>query len=63
MVACMKMPRAKLLPVEVQSIQLTVYSMFWLSREREEFVDAVELDALDIDLAPDDGLKPEAAPM
>ena len=59
----MKMPRAKFLPVEAQSTQLTVYStLLVLLLQVEELVDAVELDALVVDAARDDGLQPKLRP-
>ena len=60
---CMKMPRAKFLPVEVQSIQLTVYSMCcdWAVRSRNSST-PVELDALVVDFAADDGFEGELRP-
>jgi len=43
----------KVLPVEAQSTQLTVYSNCWYCRFRSRnSVDAVELDSLVVDLAP-----------
>ena len=59
----MKMPRAKLRPVEVTVDPADgVLDVLALLGEVEELVDAVELDALVVDHAGDDGLEAQGRP-
>ena len=58
-----KRPRAKFLPVETQSTQLTVYSTFWYSLlQLQKLIDAVELDVLAVQSRARRSAAAEAAP-